>query len=66
MAPDIKPPPPDQRQTFRWTASGYIPATNKADAALQATNGIRKGLLPLGGTIAGCAVSEHLEMGGEG
>ena len=57
-------PPEPERKTFRWTASGLIPANNKPDAALQATKGIEKGLKPLGGTVAGCGASEHLEMGG--
>jgi hypothetical protein len=28
MTPDIKPLPPEERQTFRWTASGTISANN--------------------------------------
>jgi hypothetical protein len=62
MNPQLdRPPPPDQ---FRWTASGTISANNKPDACEQARQAIGKALKRVGGTVTGCAVSNHMELGG--
>ena len=66
MTPQLDRPPPDKpRQTFRWSAGGTIPAYAKPDAAEQIRQAVGKALERLGGTVTGCAVSEHLEMGGK-
>jgi hypothetical protein len=52
---------PQPQTSHRFTITGIFPGNNKPDVAQALTKLIEKA----GGTVAGCAVSNHLEMGGE-